>query len=76
MGYDVEVVGVNRERTGERRKRRWFYNFSVTNGLIKTHANIILSSGEAEIIEQRGKDPKPAARIALERPLRSGRDPF
>jgi hypothetical protein len=76
MGYDVELVGVDRERTGEQEKASVVYNFSVTNGQIKTHANIILTYGGAEIIEQRGKDPKSAARIALERLLRSGRDPF
>ena len=39
-------------------------------------ADVVLTEAGAEIIEQGGKDPKSAARIALHRLLKSGRDPF
>jgi hypothetical protein len=52
------------------------YTFTISNGLVNTHGDVVLSDGGVEIIEQRGKDPKTAARIALERLLKQGRDPF
>jgi len=52
------------------------YTFTISNGLANTHGDVVLTDGGVEIIEQRGKDPKTAARIALERLLKRGRDPF
>lgn len=76
MGYEIEFVNLARERTDGHEKASVIYTFSITNGVTKTHANAILTHGGAEIIEQRGKDPKTAAKIALDRLLKSGRDPF
>ena len=52
------------------------YTFTISNGLVNTHGDVVLTDGGVEIIEQRGKDPKTAARIALERLLKHGRNPF
>ncbi len=52
------------------------FTFTISNGLVNTHGDVVLTDGGMEIIEQRGKDPKTAARIALERLLKQGRDPF
>ena len=52
------------------------FRFEVFNGLEKTHADVALTQRGLEIIEKGGKDPTSAARIVLDRLLRSGRDPF
>jgi hypothetical protein len=43
---------------------------------LKTHGDVVLTEGGVDIIDQRGKDPRTAARIALEKLLKQGRDPF
>jgi len=52
------------------------FTFTISNGLVTAHSDVVLTDGGMEIIEERGKDPKTAARIALERLLKQGRDPF
>jgi hypothetical protein len=43
---------------------------------VKTRAEVILTDGGFEIIERRGKDAKAAARMALDRFLATGSNPF
>ena len=76
MGYDIELLDATEERTAGHEKASVIYTFSISNGERKTVAKIILTSGGAAVIEQKGKDPKAAARIALNRLLKSGRDPY
>jgi len=50
--------------------------FLRSTGLSTAYCDVLLTDGGFEVIEQRGKDPATAARIALERLLKGGRDPF
>jgi antitoxin component of RelBE/YafQ-DinJ toxin-antitoxin module len=68
-------VNVDRELADGHYKASVVYAFTISNGLVNTRGNVVLSEGGVEIIEQMGKDPKTAARIALERLLKQGRDP-
>jgi hypothetical protein len=43
---------------------------------LKTYAEVILTDGRFEIIEKEGKDVKVAAKLALERLLGRGCNPF
>jgi hypothetical protein len=76
MEYNINVVNVEREVADGHHRAAVVYTFTISNGLAKTHADIVLTEAGADIIEQRGKDPQTAAKIALERLLRQGRDPF
>jgi hypothetical protein len=76
MEYRINLVKVDRELADGHYKASVVYTFTISNGLANTHGDVVLTEGGVEIIEQRGKDPKTAARIALERLLRQGRDPF
>lgn len=76
MAYEVtflEIAGPE-EKTGP--KAFVVCGFEILDGPRKTRADVILTYAGVEIIEQGGKDPKSAASIALQRLLRSGRDPF
>jgi hypothetical protein len=70
MNYSINLVDVDRE------PKDVVYTFTISNGLANTRGQVVLTDSGLEIIEQRGKDPQTAARIALERLLRQGRDPF
>ena len=76
MEYSINLVKVDRALADGHYKASAVYTFAISNGLANTHGDVVLTEGGVEIIEQRGKDPKTAARIALERLLRQGRDPF
>ena len=76
MEYDINLVDVDREQTEGNHNASVVYTFTISNGFANTHGDVVLSEGGVEIIEQRGKDPKTAARIVLERPLKQGRNPF
>jgi hypothetical protein len=76
MEYDINLVNVDRELAEGHYRASVIYTFTISNGLANTHGDVVLTEGGVEIIEQRGKDPKTAARIALERLLKQGRDPF
>jgi hypothetical protein len=52
------------------------YRFEILDGPKKTRADVVFTYAGVEIIEQEGKDLNSAASIALQRLLRSGRDPF
>jgi hypothetical protein len=74
--FDIALVSLNRERAYAKFKAFATYTFAISDGPVKTHAEVILEDGGVEIIEQKGKDAREAARLALERLLVTGRDPF
>jgi hypothetical protein len=74
--FDIALVSRSRERAFAKYKASATYTFAVSDGLVKTHAEVVLTDGGSEVIEQKGKDAKEAARLALERLLVTGCDPF
>ena len=75
MEYSIDVENVKKE-VADQYKAKVVYTFTISNGLAKTHAAVVLTEAGAAIIEQKGKDPQTAAKIVLERLLKKGRDPF
>jgi hypothetical protein len=76
MRYNIDLLNVERDSAAGQYKATVVYTFTISNGLTETHGNVVLTEGGVDIIDQRGKDPRTAARIALERLLKQGRDPF
>ena len=76
MEYIIDVASVEREAADSHYKASVVYTFAVSDGLAKTHADVVLTEAGVDIIEQKGKDPQTAAKVALERLLKKGRDPF
>ena len=76
MEYSINFVNMDRELSDGHYRASVVFTFTISNGLVNTHGDVVLTDGGMEIIEQRGKDPKTAARIPLERLLKQGRDPF
>lgn len=76
MGYEIEFLDAAGEQSEGQNKASVVYRFSVSNGSVKVHADVVITYRGAEVIEQGGKDPKAAAKIALDRLLKKGRDPF
>jgi hypothetical protein len=72
MEYSINLVKVDRARADGHYKASAVYTFAISNGLANTHGDVVLTEGGVEIIEQRGKDPKTAARIALASQARAG----
>ena len=75
MRYEIALAGVQRETVDGAYQPAIIYTFRITSGLSTAYCDVLLTNGGFEIIEQKGKDPE-TARIALERLLRGGRDPF
>jgi hypothetical protein len=76
MGYELEFLDAAGEQSRRKNKASVIYRFSVSNGSAKTHADVVITYVGAKVIEQGGKDPTTAAKIALDRLLKNGRDPF
>ena len=76
MEYSIDLMKVDRELAGGQYKASVVYSFTISNGVANTHGDVVLTEGGVEIIEQRGKDPKTAARIALERFLKQQQHPI
>jgi hypothetical protein len=76
MKFGIALVSLNRERAYAKYQASATYTFAITSGPERTHAEVILTNGSSEIIEFRGKDVRAAARLALERLLGRGCDPF
>jgi hypothetical protein len=76
MEYSMNFANVDRELADGHYKASVVYTFAISNDVTNTHGHVVLTDGGVEIIEQRGKDPQTAARIALERLLKQGRNPF
>lgn len=76
MEYDIKLVNVEKE---EMERKHWatvVYKFRISNGSANIHGDVVLTEGGVNIIEKNGRDPQTAARIALERLLSRGRNPF
>jgi hypothetical protein len=76
MKFDIALVSLNREKAFASQKASATYTFAISNGNVKAHAEVILVEGGSEVIERKGKDSKVAARLALERLLVNGSNPF
>ncbi|MGB7436806.1 MAG: hypothetical protein WBR26_26605 [Candidatus Acidiferrum sp.] len=76
MKFDIALVGSNRERAYAKYKASATFTFAISSGPVKTHAEVILTDDSLEVIQQQGKDARAAARLALERLLITGCDPF
>jgi hypothetical protein len=57
-------------------KTYFAYEFVIKGGAAKASAKVVFSEAGVEAIEHGGKDPESAGRIALQRLLKSGRNPF
>ena len=64
MEYSINFVNMDRELPDGHYRANVVFTFTISNGLVNTHDDVVLTDGGMEIIEQRGKDPKTAARIA------------
>ena len=76
MAYEVTFLEIARAQDTAGPKASVIYRFEIQDGSRNTRAEVVLTCGGVEIIEQGGKDPKSAASIALHRLLKAGRDPF
>jgi hypothetical protein len=76
LEYSIDLVNVEREVADGHYNASVVYTFIISNGLAKVHGDVVLTEGGVDIIEQKGKDAQTAAKIALERLLKQGRDPF
>ena len=75
MEYSIDVENVKRE-VADQYKASVVYRFTISNGLAKTHADVVLTEAGAAIIEQKGKDPQTAAKIVLGEALEERARPF
>jgi len=76
MAYEVTFLEISGAQDSADPKASIIYRFEIVDGPRRARADVVLSHPGVEIIEKSGKDPRSAARIALDRLLRSGRDPF
>jgi hypothetical protein len=76
MQYEIDLASVQRAIVDGAYKASIIYTFRIASGLSTAYCDVLMTDGGAEVIEQRGKDPETAARIVLDRLLRSGRDPY
>jgi hypothetical protein len=74
--YEVTFLEIKEARGSTGPKASVVYRFEILDGPKRACADVVLTHGGMEIIEQGGKDPKSAASVALHRLLKSGRDPF
>lgn len=73
---NVALVSFVRERACGRSQASATYTFKISEAGKKSQAEIILVDGGLEVIEQSHQDAKAAARLALDRILSAGYDPF
>jgi hypothetical protein len=76
MEYSINLVNVVKEAANGPHRAYVVYRFAISNGSANTIGDVLLPEGGVNVIEQKGKDPQTAAKIALERLLKRGRDPF
>jgi hypothetical protein len=74
MRYEIDLASVQREIAEYR--ACIIYRFRITSGLFTAYGDVLMTNAGVEVIEQRGRHAETAARIALERLLKGGRDPF
>jgi hypothetical protein len=76
VDYTINLENVEEETAEGHYRASVIYRFAISSGSAATHGDIVLTEAGIDIIEKKGKDPKTAARIALERLLKAGRDTF
>lgn len=76
LKFQISMIGLNHERAFAKYKASTTYTFAISHGPARTHADVIFWDGGFEVIEEKGKSPTIAARMALERLLSAGCDPF
>jgi hypothetical protein len=76
MPYEIALASVEREIAHGAFTVNVIYKFRIAHRLSTAYADVLMTEGAVDAIGQKGKDPETAARIALERLLRNGRDPF
>jgi hypothetical protein len=76
LRFQIALVGLNRERAYAQYKASTTYTFAISDGPARTHADVIFPDETFELIEGKGKSAKTAAKLALERLLVGGCDPF
>jgi hypothetical protein len=78
MAYEIEFNSKRplQEQESGLPKTFLVYEFFITSGGTTKSAKVVFSEAGVEVIERGGKDPEAAGRIALQRLLKSGRDPF
>ena len=76
MRFDIALVSSNRDRAYAKFKASATFTFAISKGTAKTHAEVVVADGSLEIIEGKGKAAKAAARLALEKLLTRGCNPF
>lgn len=78
MAYEIEFSKKEplQEQESGFVKTFFAYEFVITSGAAKTFAKVVFSEAGVQAIEHQGKDPEAAGRIALQRLLKSGRNPF
>ena len=76
MEYSVSLVNVEKQAANGPHRAYVVYTFAISNEVAKTNGDVVITETGVNIIEQKGKDPQTAAKIALERLLKKGRDPF
>jgi hypothetical protein len=76
MQYEIALASVQREIALGTFNASIIYKFRIAHGLSTAYADVLMTDGAADAIGRKGKDPETAARIALERLLKDGRDPF
>lgn len=76
MEYQIKLLNVETEEEVRKHWAAVMYRFTISDESTHANGDVVLTQGGVDIIEKNGKDPQTAARVALERLLRSGRNPF
>ena len=76
MCFEIMLVGFNREGAHGDVRSTVTYNFKIAEGSRQAHAEVMFTDGSRQFIEREGKNPREAARLALEKVLMTGRNPF
>jgi hypothetical protein len=76
MKYKIEFSDQEGFIEGGQQKAACVYTFTVSSGFGPTTAEVYMTYADIDIIRDAGKEPREAARLALEGLVESGRDPF
>jgi hypothetical protein len=78
MAYEIEFNSKQplQEQVSGLPKTFLVYEFLIARGGTRKSAKVVFTEAGIEVIEHGGKDPEAAGRIALQRLLKTGRDPF
>jgi hypothetical protein len=76
MQYEIALADVKRVIPHGSFTTSILFEFRIAHGLSTAYVDVLMSDTAVDAIEQKGKDPETAARVALERRLKDGRNPF